>query len=148
MRPCWRRSCPPRAAGFYVVVNTVLPRKDGGWTPAMEEQRVSYNALVRANGAGADAVNDVVADPLIGDATNPAASSYHADGVHPSRAGQEQLAVLHAAVLGRCVIPRDSMCETTIVWSTYPQGGRIRGDGLHPINAWTGPRGLIVLGKP
>lgn len=90
-----------RTAGFYVVVNTVLPREDGGWTPAMEQQRISYNALVRANSAGADAVNDVAADPQIGDGTNPARSPLYADAVHPNRAGQERLAVLHAAVLGR-----------------------------------------------
>ena len=90
-----------RTAGFYVVVNTVLPREDGGWTPTMEQQRTSYNALVRANGAGADAINDVAADPQIGDGSNPARSPLYADAVHPNRAGQERLVVLHAAVLGR-----------------------------------------------
>jgi lysophospholipase L1-like esterase len=87
------------AAGFYVVVETVLPRADSGWTPGMEQQRGLYNALIRTNAAGADAVNDVAADPLMGDGTNPAASIYYADGAHPTLAGQQHLAMLGAAVL-------------------------------------------------
>lgn len=89
-----------RAAGFYVVANTVLPRTDGGWTPAMEAQRLLYNALVRANTAGADAVNDIAADPLLGDAIDPKTSDLYADALHLSRKGQERLATVNAAILG------------------------------------------------
>lgn len=87
-------------AGFYVVVDTILPRSDSGWTPAMEQERIAYNTLVRANRAGADAVNDLAADPLLGDGGAPANPSLYADGAHPSLAGQQRLAVLDAAVLG------------------------------------------------
>jgi lysophospholipase L1-like esterase len=90
-----------KAAGFYVVVNTVLPRTDDGWSPASEQQRVSYNTMVRTNTAGADVINDVAADALIGDSTNPSVSPFYADKVHPSLAGQERLAALNAAVLSR-----------------------------------------------
>lgn len=86
-------------AGFYVVVDTVLPRADGGWTTAMEQQRLAYNISVRGNVARADAVNDLAADPVLGDATSPAASPYYADAVHPNLAGQQRLATINAAVL-------------------------------------------------
>lgn len=89
-----------RAAGFYVVVDTLLPRADRGWTAQMEQQRLAYNALVRRNDAGADAINDLAADTLLGDAVDPATSPYFADAVHPNLAGQQRLAVLDAAVLG------------------------------------------------
>jgi hypothetical protein len=88
-------------AGFYVVVDTVLPRADGGWTPTMEQQRLAYNALVRRNAAGADAVNDIAADAVIGEGTSPAGSPYYADAVHLTLAGQQRLATLNAAVLAR-----------------------------------------------
>lgn len=88
-----------RAAGFYVVVDTLLPRADAGWTAAMEAQRLVYNAMVRRNDAGADAINDLAADAVLGDAVNPATSTYFADAVHPNLAGQQRLAMLDAAVL-------------------------------------------------
>jgi hypothetical protein len=41
----------------------------------------------RANTAGADAVNDIATDPLLGDGTNPATSDYYADALHLSLKG-------------------------------------------------------------
>ena len=87
------------AAGFYVVVDTVLPRADNGWTPTMEQQRVLYNTLVRANSANADAINYVSGDSIMGDGTGPATSAYYADALHPSLMGQQRLAILDAAVI-------------------------------------------------
>jgi hypothetical protein len=88
-----------RLAGFYVAVDTILPRGDTGWTAALEAQRLAYNNLVRANAAGADAVNDIAADATIGDGSNPAASIYYSDGLHPTLLGQQRLAVLDATAL-------------------------------------------------
>lgn len=88
-----------RAAGFYVVVDTLLPRADSGWTAQMERERLAYNAQVRRNDAGADAINDLAADGILGDAVNPATSTYFADAVHPNLAGQQRLALLDAAIL-------------------------------------------------
>jgi hypothetical protein len=88
-----------QAAGFYVVVDSILPRADSGWTATMEQQRVTYNTFVRGNGARADAINDIAADPLMGDGTNPATSAYYADGLHPTLIGQQRLVTLNAAVL-------------------------------------------------
>ena len=89
-----------KASGFYVAVDTILPRADAGWNDGFERQRIAYNALVRNNGAGADAVNDIAGDSIIGDSTNPAGSPYYADALHPTVQGQQRLAVLDAAVLG------------------------------------------------
>lgn len=88
-----------RKAGFYVVVDTILPRSDSGWTPIMESERIAYNNLVRGNRAGADAINDLAADPEMGDGSSYATSGLYADGAHPSLAGQQRLAVLNAMVL-------------------------------------------------
>jgi lysophospholipase L1-like esterase len=91
-----------QAAGFYVAVNTVLPRRDSGWMsdPAHEQQRLEYNQLVRANSIGADAVIDVAADPEIGDRSDPGTSSHYADGVHLRQSGQERLAKMYVKPLG------------------------------------------------
>ena len=90
-----------KAAGFYVAVNTVLPRRDSGWmaNPDFERQRLEYNTLVRANGVGADAVIDIAADPEIGDRSDPATSPHFADGVHPRKSGQERLAKMYVKPL-------------------------------------------------
>jgi lysophospholipase L1-like esterase len=91
-----------QAAGFYVAVNTVLPRRDSGWIsdPAHEQQRLEYNDLVRANSIGADAVIDVAADSEIGDRSDPGSSPHYADGVHLRQSGQERLAKMYAKPLG------------------------------------------------
>lgn len=85
-----------QAAGFYVVLNTILPRI---WATAQENERLAYNRLVRANSAGADAINDVAADGVIGDGVDPSNSPYYADGLHPTVLGQQRLAQLDAAAL-------------------------------------------------
>lgn len=87
-----------RQGGFYTVHNTILPRLDGGWSAEKESERATYNALVRGNSAGADVVNDVAADPLIGN-SNPAWLSYYPDLLHPGLSGQQRLSSIIAAIL-------------------------------------------------
>ena len=87
-----------KAAGFYVVLVTVLPRSLN-WSPAQEVQRLAYNNLVRQNAAGADAIDDWAADPVIGDGIDTVNSLYYADGLHPTELGQQRLAVIDAAAL-------------------------------------------------
>lgn len=91
-----------KAAGFYVAVNTVLPRRDDGWmaNPDFERQRLEYNDLVRANTVGADTIIDIASDPEIGDRADPVTSGLFADRVHPNRAGQERLVKLYTKPLG------------------------------------------------
>jgi hypothetical protein len=90
-----------KAAGFYVAVNTVLPRRDDGWmaNPEFERQRLEYNDLVRANTVGADTIIDTAADPELGDRADPATSGLFADRVHPNRAGQERLVKIYTKPL-------------------------------------------------
>lgn len=85
-------------AGFYVVLNTILPREDIGWNSAKELQRQRYNALVRNNAAGADLVNDLASDSMIGDG-NPNYLAYYPDGLHPGLTGQQRLALITAATI-------------------------------------------------
>lgn len=88
-----------QAAGFYVAVDTILPRKDDGWVadPEHERERLNYNKLVRANAVGADRVIDIASDPEIGDRIDPAMSTLFADRIHPNHQGQERLATIYAA---------------------------------------------------
>jgi lysophospholipase L1-like esterase len=90
-----------QAAGFYVAVDTILPRKDDGWVadPQHERDRLDYNKLVRANTVGADMVIDIASDPEIGDRIDPSMSVMYADGLHPRRPGQERLAQIYAKPL-------------------------------------------------
>lgn len=87
-----------KAAGFYVIVDTILPRSDPAWTPAQEQARLTYNARVRSNTAQADAVNDLAGDVEIGDVAG-ATRTYYPDGLHPNVLGQQRLSVLDLAVL-------------------------------------------------
>jgi hypothetical protein len=87
------------AAGFYVVVDTLLPRSDPGWTDVKEQERLRYNTLVRANSSRADAINDIAADSVMGDGSDPTTSPYYADALHPSLLGQQRLATLDAAAI-------------------------------------------------
>jgi hypothetical protein len=84
--------------GFYTVHNTILPRLDGGWSAEKERERATYNALVRGNSASADVVNDVAADPIIGN-SNPAWLSYYPDSLHPGLSGQQRLSSIIAAIV-------------------------------------------------
>jgi lysophospholipase L1-like esterase len=88
-------------AGFYVAVDTILPRSDPGWVDnsAHERERLDYNKLVRANSIGADAINDIAADPVIGDRVDPGTSPLFADGVHLRKEGQQRLAKIEAKTL-------------------------------------------------
>ena len=99
-----------QAAGFYVAVDTILPRSDPGWMAdgAHEQQRLEYNKLVRVNSIEADAINDVAADPVIGDGVNPSISLLYADGVHLRKAGQQRLAKINSKSLAKLLeyLPR------------------------------------------
>lgn len=81
-------------AGFYVIINTILPRADIRWTSAKEAERVYYNSAVRLNAAGADGINDVAGDAYLGDRADPLTSGYYIDGLHLNENGQKRMAVI------------------------------------------------------
>lgn len=91
-----------KAAGFYVALTTILPRTLN-WSGSMEAERLTYNSLVRGNGAGVDAIVDWAADPVVGDGVNPAASPFYVDGLHLTMSGQQRLAIVDHAALASLV---------------------------------------------
>ena len=89
------------AQGFKVVVATVLPRSDAvfAWSSADESARLAYNDTVRANAAGADAIADIAASPILGNAAAPGNAALYLDGLHPTASAvQAYLEPIYAAV--------------------------------------------------
>ncbi|MET0372731.1 MAG: SGNH/GDSL hydrolase family protein, partial [Rhizorhabdus sp.] len=95
--------------GTYVAVVTCLPRF-AEWDSTKEAERIKYNNLVRANGMGADLIIDAAADSIIGDSGDlasksfqtsypGAATTYYADGVHLTAAGQDRMGVIYQYAL-------------------------------------------------
>jgi hypothetical protein len=86
-----------QAAGFRVVVLTLLPRRKAGF----EADRQAFNALVREEWPGyADGLADVAADGRIGDAEDAWDLRYfEPGGLHPNDAGYAVMAVVTAPVL-------------------------------------------------
>lgn len=79
-----------RAAGWRVVMVTVLPRLAG---PTFERDRQALNARLREGWrAWADALADVAADPEIGAAGSAENRKYYLDGTHLNAAGDARVA--------------------------------------------------------
>ena len=87
-----------RAAGFRVVVLTVLPASD---PVTFEATRLAYNGMVRASWETfADGLADIAADPRIGDTgDNLDRQFYGKDALHPNDAGNAVMAAVAAPVL-------------------------------------------------
>ncbi len=109
-----------RAAGFKVIVLTVLPRKL--W-PAFEAARTAYNQLLRQTWPEfADGLADIAADPRIGDQfDNLDLRYYRADATHPNNAGCAVMASVTAPVL------------STLSWQSRSCEMRVRDAG----SAWS-----------
>jgi GDSL-like Lipase/Acylhydrolase family len=87
-----------RAAGFRVVVVTVLPSSD---PVTFEATRLAFDGMVRASWKTfADGLADIAADPRIGDTgDNLDRQFYGQDGLHPNNAGNAVMASVAAPVL-------------------------------------------------
>lgn len=87
-----------RAAGFTkIVLRTILPRAQGTQNNI---ELAAFNNLIRANSAGADAISDVAAHPIMGNAANIGNLVYYqGDNVHPTSAGNELIAPIDAAAI-------------------------------------------------
>jgi lysophospholipase L1-like esterase len=81
------------AAGFSVIVCTLLPRGDMTVANGREATRLAINALIRANAAGADAIADLASDPVMGNGATSYndATLYQADLIHPTIYGHSIL---------------------------------------------------------
>lgn len=109
-----------RAAGFRIVVLTLLPRSK----PAhFEDDRLALNALLRDDWPSfVDGLADIAADHRIGDPMdNLNRKYYHLDGTHPTDAGYAVMAAVTAPVLN-ALEWRSDECEM-----------RLSNDGV----AWT-----------
>lgn len=83
------------ATGFRVIVATMLPRVSGMSTPKNVEWN-SYNALIRAGLAGADALADLQADPTMGPLAAASDTTLYPDSIHPNDTGYNYLAQIMA----------------------------------------------------
>lgn len=77
-----------KAAGFKVVLLTILPCSYAGTPGSFEADRRTVNTSLRANWATyADALSDVAADARIGDAGDETDTAYYQDLLHMTQAG-------------------------------------------------------------
>jgi len=82
-----------RAAGWKVVVGTILPRDPTDAGANFETDRQAVNTSIRANWATfADALADVGADATIGAAGAQTNTVYYSDLIHPTTLGYEIVA--------------------------------------------------------
>ncbi len=82
-----------RAAGWKVVVGTILPRSSANAGAAFEADRQTVNTSIRTNWATfADALADVGADATIGAAGAETNTAYYSDAIHPTTLGYEIVA--------------------------------------------------------
>ena len=133
-----------RAAGFKVIVLTVLPRSH----PAtFEASREAYNELVRDTWPQfADGLADIAADPRIGAAfANLDRQYYRSDATHPNDAGCAVMAAVTAPVINNLTW-RSASCEMRVcnlgsAWSAWrpymaESAWRLpRGDGTKSVEA-------------
>lgn len=89
-----------QAAGWKVVVATILPRTEAGLRAGFETDRQTVNASIVSNWATfADALSDIGNDATIGQAASPNDTTYYSDKVHPTAAGNAIIAALHKTAL-------------------------------------------------
>jgi lysophospholipase L1-like esterase len=92
-----------RAAGFKVLILTILPRANAGVPVTFEMDRNFVNSALRNNWQEfADGIVDVAADPRLQDATNR--TYYLSDGAHLNDAGYQ----IVAQQVGAAVLRLDS----------------------------------------
>lgn len=86
-----------RTAGYtHIVVRTILPRTQGTQNNI---ELTDYNARLKANNAGADAISDVASHPVMGNPANILNTTYYQDALHPTGLGFELLAPIDAAAI-------------------------------------------------
>ena len=132
-----------RAAGFEVVVLTLLPRSD---PVGFDAARAVYNDMLRAQWpAFADGLADVAADPRIGADGANLDPVYFVDTIHPTSAGYTAMAAAVAPALEglawRSGLCRVRFSNTQTAWSTWRTYLENRswmlspGDGLKTVSA-------------
>jgi phage tail sheath gpL-like len=87
------------ATGWKISVGTMLPRGELTGNATLQTQWNAYNALIRANTAGADYLIDFQADHDMGVLANVSNTSLYADQIHPTNYGANILYMIEDAVL-------------------------------------------------
>ena len=82
-----------------VVVSTVTPRSDYAAGTSVDNERLAFNALLRAGNPAIDAVCDLANHPVMGVWSNTADTSLYADGLHPTSLGYSYFALAMQATL-------------------------------------------------
>ncbi len=132
-----------RAAGFEVIVLTLLPRSD---PVGFDAARTVYNDMLRAQWPTfADGLADVAADPRIGADGANLDPVYFVDTVHPTSAGYAVMAAAVAPALEglawRSGLCRVRFSNTQTTWTTWRRYLESRpwslspGDGLKTVSA-------------
>ncbi len=133
-----------RAAGFRVVVLTVLPTDR---SETFDVARLAYNAMVRDNWPEfADGLADIAADPRIGDSGDELDRQfYKADARHPNNAGNAVMAAVTAPVVAaqpwvsaRCELRLRDLPGEWSAWRPYAAATTLQlGDyqGVHQVEA-------------
>ncbi len=103
-----------------VIVSTVLPRSDGGWTGAMETARLSYNDMLRNSNLPL-AVFDAASDAVMG-GTASTNTALYPDALHPSALGYTYLSSALAAFIKNGAVSVAPVAPT-ITWLTQPTSG-------------------------
>jgi lysophospholipase L1-like esterase len=132
-----------RAAGFQVVVLTLLPRS----TPeGFDSARAAFNAMLREPWPTfADGLADVTTDPRVGVDGANLDPAYYADQVHPTSAGYAIMATAVAPVLeglawhsGSCRVRYSNGRKAWTPWRRYAESASwvlAPGDGLKTVRA-------------
>jgi len=132
-----------RAAGFEVVVLTLLPRSD---PVGFDAARAVYNDILRAQWPTfADGLANVAADPRIGADGANLDPVYFADAIHPTSAGYAVMAAAVAPALeglawrsGLCRVRFSNTQTAWTTWRTYLESRSwllSPGDGLKTVSA-------------
>ena len=132
-----------RAAGFEVVVLTLLPRSD---PVGFDAARAVYDDMLRAQWPTfADGLADVATDPRIGADGANLDPVYFADAIHPTSAGYAVMAAAVAPALeglawrsGWCRVRFSNTQTAWTTWRTYLESRSwllSPGDGLKTVSA-------------
>lgn len=98
-----------RAAGFSHVVICTIPPRTSFLSGQRQTEWLAYNDLVRANSAGADVICDLASHPVMGLPASVSDLALYQDGIHPTGAGNDLVALTGSPVGGHPVNYRDAL---------------------------------------
>lgn len=133
-----------RAAGFKVIVNTILPRSAAAiyniTEQTFESERQTVNSLIRANWPTfADGISDIASNSIIGPAGASDNTTYYYDRVHMTGTGYGIVASYVTAAIKQIMDPIavsnisiiPSTTTATITWTTNQTGSTKVNYGLN-----------------